>query len=330
MRHRHDPFGNPLHVRMYFKHGAYWYVVGGKWHKLGATYERAMQSYSAWIAPTGGMAKLIDEVYQWYERRVEREDLAPRSLAQYRSVRERIDTAFEEFAPGQVKPKHITTFLDFYFEDSPAQGNIALSVLRTIFTRGVRWGRCDFNPAREVEAFKVTPRDRYLTDEEFVAIRRAADPWLRVILDMCYLTAQRIGDVLHIKQADVSEEGISFQQQKSKKRLLVESTPELQELVAEARRQSKVAGVYLFAKSATLPHHYDRVRDNWIRACKAAGVGDARLHDIRAKSLTDADAEGLDAQKLAGHTSQAMTNRYLRVLRTDRVQSPGKVAKLWK
>lgn len=325
---RTDPYGNPLHVRMHYKHGSYWYVHRGKWEKLGRDYGTAMRSYAAWVAPSGGMAKLIDDVYKWFGRRVDRDDLAAISLRQYNTVRERIDLAFTEFAPDQVKPKHVTQFLDFYFEDSPSQGNIALSVLRSIFTRGVRWGHCEFNPAREVEAFKLTPRDRYLTDEEFLAIRGAAPDWLRLIIDMCYLTAQRIGDVLHIKQSDISEDGIYFRQHKSKKRLLVLTTPELQELVKDARALNKVAGVYLFARSATLPRHYDTVRHSWNAACKAAGVEDARMHDIRAKSLTDADSEGLDAQKLAGHATRAMTERYLRVLRTDRVQSPAKVSKL--
>lgn len=323
---RHDPWGNPLHVRMYHKHGAYWYVHRGKWHRLGQTYPAAMQSYAAWVAPSGGMEKLVDDTYRWMERRVDRGELAPRSLRQYQTVRERISTAFSDFSPEQVKPSHVSQFVEFYFEDSPSQGNITLAVLRSVFTRGVKWGQCEYNPAREIENFKLRPRDRYLTDEEFVAIRRAGPSWLRPILDMCYLTGQRIGDVLHIKQADITEEGIYFQQQKSRKRLLVEATPELSTLVAESRGQSTVVGVYLFAKSATVPRSYNAVQKAFQSACKAAGVLDARIHDIRAKALTDADSEGLDAQRLAGHATRGMTERYLRVLRTDRVQGPGNVA----
>lgn len=325
---RNDPFGNPLHVRMYYKHGSYWYVYRNKWTAIGNDYATAMQNYAAAIAPSGGMVKLVADTFDWYERRVKSGDLKESSLRPYKSQRERIQGAFQEFAPSQVKTAHITSFLDFYFDQQPATANSALTVLRGIFDRGVRWGLCEYNPARSVQAMKVTARDRYLTDTEFLAIRGAAPPYLKLVMDMCYLTAQRIGDVLHIKQADISEDGVFFQQEKTKKRLLVESTPELEQLVKDARALNIVTGLYLFTKSASYPHCYATVRSHWVKACDMAGVNDARIHDIRAKAITDADAEGIDAQKLAGHATKAMTERYLRLMRTDRVQSPAKVRQL--
>lgn len=325
-KYRHCPHGNRLHVRMHYKHGAYWYVYQGKWDKLGKSYQVAMQSYAAWIAPSGGMAKLVDDTYQYWERRVDKGLLAPRSLKQYKTVRERITTAFEDFSPEQVKPSHIGQFIDFYLEDSPSQGNIALIVLRAAFTRGVRHGLCDMNPAREIKREEIPKRSRHLTDDEFRAIRQALPVWCQVVMDMCYLTAQRIGDVLDIKQADITEEGIYFQQQKTKKRLLIETSPELEALVVEARGLSKVAGVYLFTKKPATHRSYSSVLEHFQAACKAARVENARIHDIRAKALTDADAEGMDAQKLGGHSTRAQTENYLRLLRTDRAKSPSKVA----
>ncbi len=136
---------------------------------------------------------------------------------------------------------------------------------------------------------------------------------------MSVMTGQRIGDVLGIKQSDISEDGISFKQQKSKKRLLVEMTPELAEVVREARGLSKVAGVHLFSDKGKR-YDYHRIRRHWLAACRKAKVEDANIHDLRRKAITDADMAGEDAQKLAGHTSRAMTERYLQLLRTDRVK----------
>jgi integrase len=39
-------------------------------------------------------------------------------------------------------------------------------------------------------------RDRYITDDEYTRLIEAASPTLRVIINMPYLTCQRIGDVL--------------------------------------------------------------------------------------------------------------------------------------
>ena len=326
---RLDPFGNILHVRMHYKHGSYWYVKDNKWHKIGADYTTAMQNYAAWIAPAGGIEELVRTTFDGYKRRVDKGKLKASTLGTYNSYRDKITEAFAEFSPAQVRAKDIRAFLEFYYPETTT-ANSALTVLRGIFDKGVRLGVCEFNPAKQVEGIKPEDRDRYLTDNEYQRIRSEAKPYLKLIMDMCYYTAQRIGDVLHIKQADISEEGIYFQQQKTKKRLLVEASPELTELVTEARKLNKVAGVYLFTKTATRAHNYGTVRKHWVEACKAAGVEDARLHDLRAKAITDADAEGLDAQKLAGHATSAMTEKYLRLRRTDRVQSPGKVAMLRK
>lgn len=322
---RRDPHGNPLHVRMHYKHSAYWYVYQGKWRMLGREYPAAMQAYAAMISPASGMLRLIEETYRSYELKVKNGKMSQRSLNQYKTVRAKIDTAFMEFSPSQVKPNHIAEFLDFHYEQSPGTGNCALTVLRAAFDKAVRWGQCEYNPANAIKRFEEHKRDRYLTDAEWLAIRTHAPEWLRLIIDMCYLTAQRIGDVLAIKQSDITAEGIQFKQQKTNKRILVESTPELDEIVRSARALSKVAGVYLFSRSASKPQSYTTTNRYWHKARKAAGVEDARIHDLRAKAITDADAEGMDAQKLAGHASRSMTERYLRLMRTDRVQSPAKL-----
>ncbi|MDZ4097665.1 MAG: hypothetical protein U1E13_03070 [Methylophilaceae bacterium] len=53
----------------------------------------------------------------------------------------------------------------------------------------------------------------------------------------------------------------------------------------------------------------------WYREqLKWAEQGGTRFtfHDIRAKALTDAKRMGLDAQSLAGHSSAAMTEHYIK------------------
>ena len=63
----------------------------------------------------------------------------------------------------------------------------------------------------------------------------------------------------------------------------------------------------------------------WQRAMRRAldkGLLKERFteHDIRAKTLTDADEQGQDAQRLAGHKSRAMTDRYIKTRRIEKVK----------
>jgi|TARA_B110000908_G_C10217467_1_gene433511 integrase len=53
---------------------------------------------------------------------------------------------------------------------------------------------------------------------------------------------------------------------------------------------------------------WQRVQVKW------AELGGKRFtfHDIRAKALTDAKNKGMDAQTLAGHSTAAMTDHYIK------------------
>jgi integrase len=50
------------------------------------------------------------------------------------------------------------------------------------------------------------------------------------------------------------------------------------------------------------------------------GVKRFSFHDIRAKGLTDAQQQGLDPQRLAGHTTAQQTAAYLRSKTIDRIK----------
>lgn len=161
--------------------------------------------------------------------------------------------------------------------------------------------------------FKVGKRDRYVTEAEFMALREKASPTLKAIMDICYLTGQRIGDVLKIAYADIDETGIFFKQQKTGNRLKVAMTPDLAAAVANARAlHQSVKGLTLFHTRQGKPFAYWTVRTLWNRAREAAGIEDVHIHDIWAKAATDAKAQGLDSKTLLGHASEAAHQRYLR------------------
>jgi hypothetical protein len=51
---------------------------------------------------------------------------------------------------------------------------------------------------------------------------------------------------------------------------------------------------------------YWTTRTLWDKACAAANVKDAHIHDIRAKSATDVKKAGVDSMALLGHKSEAV------------------------
>jgi len=80
------------------------------------------------------------------------------------------------------------------------------------------------------------------------------------------------------------------------------SDPDLAALVARIKALPRtIRGMTLFCSPrGGKPVHYSSVKDAFKRYCEAAGVVGATLHDLRAKSLTDTDKQGNNAQKLGG------------------------------
>jgi integrase len=303
---------------VYFKHGRFWYVKGGKWNDLGTDMAQALADYANRITvPKGGMAELIEKVYSHHAPKV-----APATRAQYRIAAESLKRAFAEFAPEQVKAKHVAA-LKLAGADTPNMTNRKLSFLRLVFGYAVEWQLVDTNPCIGIKRHEEAKRERYLTDEEFFAIRDAAGPRLQVILDLLYLTGQRITDVLRIRKGDITERGIMFKQQKTGAKLCVLWTPEMRAAVDRAKTLygNVTALTLLHGRTGKAPD-YRTVLMQWHKAREAAGIADATPHDLRAKSGTDTKHQGNDAQALLGHTSPAMTERYIRLRETPEVTGP--------
>lgn len=319
---RKDPQGRPLPPRVHYKHGRYYHVVRNQWRPLSKEYHRALAQVAAIESPTEEWSELVGQVYRRYEKRHKEGKLAASTWNQYQGIRARIEYGFSEFTPDIIQSSDITRFLDLY-EDTPNMANRMLTVIKAIFERAVRQGLAPTNPAFGIKRFEESKRDRYLTDGEFRAIRAEANPTVQLVMDMCYLTAQRISDVLAIQHSDISPQGIAFRQGKTGKRLLVEMGPELERIVKEAKAIHKVMCRFLFhPRGKQTQYSYRAIRDAYDRARAKAKVADTTIHDIRAKAITDAKKAGIDPQKLAGHANPAMTERYIRLRETDSVSGP--------
>lgn len=301
---------------VYQKHGAFYYVKAGKWTKIGDTLPAALTEYARLVEPKveGGMDPLLN---RWLGQI----EVKPNTYAQYRLAVDRLKVEMSEFTPAQVRPSTVAQLLDHH-RATPNMANRMRSVLKLAFDKAVLWGMCDSNPVVTVKPFAERKRDRYVTDAEFAAIREKANEQCRAVMDLCFLTAQRIGDILNIKHADISEEGIAFTQEKTGKRLIIAMTPDLAAVVARAKTMRNVRGFYLVAQRNGKPYSYKGMRDNFARAVKAAKIEDVTLHDLRAKSITDGEKQGLDPQKLAGHNDARTTKIYLRDRQIEVVKGP--------
>lgn len=311
---------NPAHPCpcVYLKHGAYWRVKKGKWTRIGSTLAEAMaEAGRLESTPKGGMADLIDKVYKHHSPK-----LAKATRDQYEQAAEVLKRKLAQFAPEQVRSKHVAA-IKVSMVDTPNMANRVLSFLRTVFSYAVEWQIVDTNPCVGVKRYVEAKRKRYITDDEWWAIHAAAGPRLRAIMRVEYLTGQRINDVLSIRRSQLTDAGIVFNQRKTDARLVVKWSPDLKAAVKEALDLHRgVPALTLFLGRKGKAPDYRSVLLQWHEACAAAGVKDALPNDQRAKAATDTKRQGGNATALLGHTTEAMTTRYLRGVDVPEVDGP--------
>lgn len=306
---------------MYEKHGAFWYVKGGKWRKIGTDLHSALTEYARIVsAPTEGMPAMIDEALPFLTKKV-----AASTKKQYEYCAAMLKEDFADFYPGQVKHGDVVEMLDQY-SDRQALANRMLTVLKLVFQWALDRGRVEANPCVSVKRFVQASRDRLITREEYALVYEACHPWLQCVMDLCYLTGQRIGDVLKIELLHLRDDGIYFEQQKTGKRLVVEWTPELRAVCERAKSLHGEAIQKRFLIAARGGHQrlYSYVWRAFKNAANTAKVPDVNLHDLRAMSGTAAEAQGIDPTALLGHSDTRTTRIYLRDKRPKLVKGPSR------
>jgi len=320
---------------------AFYYVRDGKWSKLAddlpgmyrALEKRAQDASgtSNTVAASDAdmlMPELLDRAWPFITT-----DIAKSTADTYKHKAKQLKEIFATMAVGQLTTCDIYELHDTLL-DSPGKFNNMMTVLRRSLQWAVRRGIIKMNPCYGVEPMAGSCRGRYLDDADYQKILKAADERTWVITELLYRTAQRIGDVLKIRRSHLTDEGIVFQQQKTKQRLCITWTPELRAVVKRALALDgnvvpMSPDAYLLPGRGVDVHLcYDTAHDYWSETVKRSGVKDVRFHDMRAKAATEIEAKfGIAvAQKLLGHATESMTRRYLRLLRTSVVAGPTRAA----
>jgi integrase len=305
-----------LPAGMYLKHGAYWLVRRNKWHRLGTELPECLQAYAQHVRSAAGtLPGLLDRFLLRAKGKV-----AANTYASYASAARRLQKHLAEFSPHNLKPTTVAQLLDHY-RAQPSVANQLRTVLKGSMDIAVREGLADANPCTSIPPLKAPARERYITDAEFWKIAESAEPLVQAVMRLQYLTGQRVGDVLGIRHTDITEAGIAFRQQKTGK-LLIVSAPGLDEAIVEAKALRKVRGFFLFLNSHGRKLTYRVYYGMFKEAAEKAGIVDARPNDLRAKSATDAEEQGINPTHLLGHDSADTTKTYLRNRKAKVVAGP--------
>lgn len=308
-----------LPANMQRRHGAYYFVKSAKWHPLGKDYGAALVKYAAFVGSPPKVRTVKDAVWHYIE--ASRERLAESTLAGYRHSAANLCAVFGSMALDAVEAHDVYQYLT---RKGNVQANRDRALLSAAYSEARRIGafpKAADDPTKGLEyRNEEKPRTRYVTDAELEAIIAKASPKLGCIARFIELTGMRQGDALRVRVADLDDEGFTYWNAKSKKWQGLEWSAELTATVEDAKRLWRRFGrEYLFesrpkgkhAKRGIGPYTPSGLRALWRVARAKAGLEDVRLHDLRAKSGSDAESDQ-EAQDRLGHADAKVTRRHYR------------------
>jgi len=239
---------------------------------------------------------------------------------------------------GEMPPEMITTvdiyeFLDWRSEVAKVGVNRELSLLSSIFKKGVRWGALDVSPMVKFEYNKEKPRDRYISHSEYLAFQEYAftkNPVVARYMDFKYVTGFRAADIRHLTISQIKEDGISLTIRKNKQKRIMEWSPALRlvtdNLIEACGREKidsrgdvvrrRVSSEHVLFTKKGKPYTPDGWRSIFyklMRSAVAEGVLKESFcdHDIRAKAGSDQDTVE-DAMRFLAHLDVRVTQQHYR------------------
>jgi integrase len=306
---------------MYWKDGNHWFVdKNNKWHKLGVDFAAAIRAYGEFHQPLA--MRTINDLITKYELEIlphKSKDLQKGRRQQFKRIRK---------AFGDMPPRHLqqSDCWEYYTDQKmTSQARHEISALSAVMGYATRqWGVLKVHPLLKMNLPNQKPRTRYITDEEYLAVRSCAIPMLKLVMDIALITAMRQGDILDLERSQWTDKGFVSEASKGrhlgKRAILYPVSPDLAATVAAALAMEPRVRRFIFCSRKGIRYTRDGFQSTWQRCMRRAldrGLISEPFtyHDIRAKSLSD--TENLeDARVRAGHTDARTTDRIYRRLPT--------------
>lgn len=330
------PRKDGLPKRWKLHHGAYYYQVppglepqwdGKKLFRLGKSLAEAYRVWAERLEVAHDqrdVSQLIDryllEVVPTKEPSTQRNN---RYQAEY------LRSVFGSMPINSIEPQHIYQYYEK--RGRTVSANREVKLLSHVYTKAVEWGLLSRHPFKgQVRLEGEKPRERYVTDEELSAClsmkpKRKGDPievvQAYIVLKMAIGLRQT--DMLLLKEASVTEDGLFVHMNKTGKERLFEWTPFLRQAV-DALREARPVDISPYLICTRRGKCYYNVEDGtasgwsslWQRFMKRAideGVISERFQDkdIRAKAGSDADNEER-AREVLAHGNVSITRKHYR------------------
>ncbi len=272
-----------------------------------------------------GPVTFADYAATWFAEGEVRRRWKPNTVAQYRSVRERLVDTFGPMPLAAIRPRHVAEYVvSIATTLGAATVNRDLAVLHAIFKTAYREELVDRNPAEGAERPKLPPfRPQILEPVEVARVAKAfTDEQARVVFLTLVLTGLRRSELQRLRWGDVDlvDNVLHVRDSKSEDGIRsIALTPSLAESLWQHRRASNFQGdaelAFCHTERGTI-YRAETFKDALTKALAVAKVDKQPrpFHDLRHTAITNDAAVGsspIAVMTKAGHANMTTTKRYL-------------------
>lgn len=304
--------------RLYLKGKAYWYAGKDGWVNLGRDLPAARVKWAE-LENAAPAPQTLCAVIDRYLR-----EIGPTKAASSQQS-DKMSAATLTKVFGHMRPEDLTAadvweFMQARGKKSQIRANRERSLLQSVMRYAIVWGHVRDNVVREVPSFKELPRTRYVTDEEFQAVKAIASPVVAAVMELARLTGQRRGDLITLRRDAITEEGLVISQSKVARkrpmRLCIEWTPAMraavQALLDLPRPFTSLALVTTRDGSPMTLEGWQTIwQRTMTRALETGAITERfHFHDLRAQAYSKLKEEGREARALTGHATDIGDRAY--------------------
>jgi integrase len=195
------------------------------------------------------------------------------------------------------------------------QANRIAAVLSRMFNMAIRSGWRTDNPVRGLPRNEEPKRRRYLSKDEIGRLLSALDAHpdqqAANIIRILLLTGARKSEVLKMRWQDIDPEAGRWVKPSAHTKTKIEHQVTLSSAAVEILEELRDNGSpYVFPEKNG--HRADFFR-MWVAVCRAAGIKNARVHDLRHTNAALMASDGASLLVIGaalGHTQASTTHRY--------------------
>ena len=256
------------------------------------------------------------EVLDRYEREHIPKKASQRTLRGYlKNVR----PFFGQGTLAEITPKVIVQYKAKRYQDGvkPATINRELALMKHAFNLAIKeWEWAKQNPVSRVSFEREdNKRDRWLRQEEEEKLLPICPLWVREIVFVALNTGMRMGEILSLRwdTVDLFRRTVTILHSKNRDKRTIPLNENMFTLLKDKMKDRVSSSEWIFPSHAGTKRDGHGLRRVFRKALKTASIHDFHFHDLRhtfATRLVQAGVDLYKVQKLLGHRSPVMTQRY--------------------